>query len=87
MKGAKTGGREKGTPNVTTKKVRQYFLNLVEDNLEQLKSDLMELNPQTRIKYIIELSKFVLPTLKSTDLIINDADGITPFDVRKLWEQ
>lgn len=87
MKGKKTGGRQKGSLNRSTLQVRNYFLELINSNLETIQDDLNTLEPLQRIKIIIELSKFVLPTLKATDLTINDESSILPFDVSNLWKQ
>jgi hypothetical protein len=65
--GTKTGGRTAGTLNKTTTEIRAHFQNLVSDNLEQLNEDLKTLDPLQRLKMIIELSKFVVPTLKATE--------------------
>ena len=67
-KGVKTGGRTKGTANKTTAEIRERFQNLVSNNLTQLDSDIKSLEPLQRLKMIIELSKFVVPTLKATEL-------------------
>ena len=72
--GQKFGGRTKGIPNRTTTEIRQNFQLLIENNLETLESDLKELEPKDRIKAILDLSKFVLPTLKATELSSNDDD-------------
>ncbi len=83
-KGIKTGGRTKGALNKTTAEIREHYQNLVSDNLEQLKSDLKELEPLARLKIIIELSKFVVPTLKAQDLIISNEESNTQIDYSKL---
>lgn len=70
--GKKFGGRKKGTPNKTTEEIRENFQQLVTNNLEQLEEDLKELEPEKRVKLIIELSKFVIPTLRATDLTTSD---------------
>jgi hypothetical protein len=67
-KGIKTGGRIAGTVNKTTSEIRECFQNIVSDNLEQLNEDLKSLEPLHRLKMIIELSKFIIPTLKATEL-------------------
>lgn len=67
----KTGGRKKGTPNKTTSEIRIHYQNLISSNLKQLEVDLLSLQPLQRLKMIIELSKFVLPTLKATDLSLD----------------
>ena len=71
-RGIKTGGRTIGTPNKTTSEIREHFQNLITENLGQLNQDLKELEPLQRLKMIIELSKFVVPTLKATDLKFRD---------------
>jgi len=71
-RGIKTGGRTVGTPNKTTSEIREHFQNLITENLGQLNKDLKELEPLQRLKMIIELSKFVVPTLKATDLKFRD---------------
>jgi len=61
-------GRPKGTANKVTNELREKFTQLLEANFEKLQTDIDALEPKDRIKTILELSKFVLPTLKSTDL-------------------
>lgn len=51
---------------------------LVENNLERLQDDLNELEPKDRIKFILEMAKFILPTLQSVsvdDLRENEAES------------
>ncbi len=79
----KTGGRTKGTPNKVTADIRERFELLVSDNLDVLKNDLNSLEPKDRVRCIIELSKFVLPTLRAVDNTIKEATfikGITFVD-------
>ncbi len=60
-------GRPKGVPNKTTEQVRDAFKELVEGNLEKLKTDIEQLEPKDRIKCVLDIAKFILPTLKSTE--------------------
>ena len=70
-------GRPKGVQNKDTAQIRTSFQLLIENNLEQLENDLKELKPFERIKMILELSKFVVPHLKSMELINpNEEDKI-----------
>jgi hypothetical protein len=91
--GIKTGGRTKGVANKTTAEIREHYQKLVSDNLEQLNNDLKSLEPLQRLKMIIELSKFVVPTLKQQDLtlesgqgvnIISLGNGISPEEIRRI---
>ena len=66
--GKKYGGREKGTPNKITIEIREKFTLLVDNNIDRLQEDIDKLAPKDRIKILIELSKFVLPTLKATEI-------------------
>jgi dsRNA-specific ribonuclease len=66
--GQKFGGRSKGTPNKTTNEIREFYKLLIDDNLEQIKTDLNTLDPKERLKMILELSKFVIPTLKAIEM-------------------
>lgn len=70
----KTGGRSKGVPNKVTTGIREKFTLLLEANFDKLQSDLDLLEPKDRIKTLIEVSKFVIPTLKATDLKIEDKE-------------
>ena len=81
-KGVKTGGRTAGTVNKTTIEIREHFQNLVSDSLVQLKEDLNSLEPLQRLKMIIELSKFVVPTLKATELTTGENSGFQPIEIR-----
>lgn len=89
--GKKTGGRDKGTLNKTTAEIREKFTLLIECNFNKLQTDIDLLEPKDRIKTILELAKFVLPTLKATDLtleseqfvnMINLGNGISPEEIR-----
>lgn len=78
--GNKLGGRKKGSVNKSSLKVRESFTQLLEDNLDQLRQDFKEVEPKERIRLFMELSKYVIPQLKSTE-ITGDMDKpltITP---------
>lgn len=74
MKGKKTGGRKKGTPNKTQAQIREAMQLILEDNLDNLLEDIRALKPADRVKYVLELSKFVVPQLKAVELSSPDGD-------------
>lgn len=63
----KTGGRGKGTPNKITTEIREFYKELIENNLEQIKADLKELTPKERIEVLIKLSEYVIPKLNKVE--------------------
>lgn len=68
----------KGVPNRATSEVREAFKQLVESNLPQMQSDLDSLEPRDRLKFILDIAKFILPTLQAVsvdDLRENEAEG------------
>ena len=64
-------GRIKGSNSATTE-IRNKYLQLIENNFEQLEKDLKTLRASERVKAIIDLSKFVLPTLKATEMNLSN---------------
>jgi len=67
----KYGGRQRGTPNKITKEVKEKFEHLLNSNLDTLQIDLDQLSPRWRVHYILELGKFVIPTMKAQDIDLN----------------
>lgn len=65
--GFKTGGRKKGTENKITTDIREKFNQLLSDNINCLDEDLKALEPKERINAILQLSKFVIPQLKTIE--------------------
>jgi hypothetical protein len=62
-------GRKAGEPNKVTAKVRDAFALLLENNLDSLQSDIDDLKPNERIRVLIQLSEFIIPKLKSIDIM------------------
>lgn len=75
-------GRKKGSVNKATTNVRDAFTLLVQNNLEGLQSDLNALSPRDRIKAIAELSKYVLPQLKSIEYKDENTENFQPIIIQ-----
>lgn len=60
-------GRPKGSTNKSNTELREFLQLLIDENREQLEKDLQELEPKDRIKVILEMMRFVLPTLKNVE--------------------
>lgn len=79
-KGNAGGGRPKGSTNKATTELREFISTLIDENREKIISDLEELDPKERIKTVLEMMRFVLPTLKSVESTINGTvQTVTPF--------
>ena len=59
--GQKFGGRQKGTPNASTKEIKEAINQLITNNIDKLQEDLDSLDPLQRLQMIERLLKFVLP--------------------------
>ena len=57
-----------GVPNKSTNEVRKAFQLLVENNLPKMQKDLDSLEPKDRIKFILDMAKFILPQLQSISI-------------------
>jgi hypothetical protein len=66
--GNKTGGRSKGTPNKNTVELREKFTLLLENNFDKLQTDIDLLEPKDRVKTLLDVAKFVVPTLKAIEV-------------------
>lgn len=66
-KGNNLGGRTKGSRNKTTQKIRDTFLKFIEDNLERMQKDFDQLDAKDRFKFLFEMSRFILPSLKAIE--------------------
>ncbi len=61
-------GRELGTPNKVTAKVRNAFALILENNLDNLQRDIDDLKPSERIKVLIDLATFIIPKMKAIEV-------------------
>lgn len=73
-------GRPKGSENKSTKQVREFYQQIIEDRYDQLNEDLDKLTPKQRWEVILKLSSFLLPKLKEVDI----KDSTTPDHIREL---
>ncbi|MGO3183163.1 MAG: hypothetical protein ACTIJ9_10055 [Aequorivita sp.] len=75
MEKERKAGRPAGSKNKATQGVREKFKELVNNNLSTFQDDLDSLQPMERLTIVMQLAKFVLPTLKATELT-GDLDKI-----------
>ena len=69
--GIKYGGREKGTANKATARLREAFTELLEGNMgrvQELFDKVAEKNPQKALELLLKLSEFALPKLRAIEV-------------------
>ena len=74
-------GRPRGSKNKATSHIREKFQELIESNYEQLEKDIKSLRASERVKAITDLARFVLPTLKATEVEISNTDNFQPITI------
>ena len=75
LPGYSSNGRPKGSKNKATSAVREKFQQLVDSySLEQMKIDLMELDPGERLRIMSGLLDFFIPKLNRTDHTMSMGD-------------
>ena len=86
-KGNTLGGRKKGSKNKATRQIREMVTELIEDNMERIKGDISRMESKERVNAVIQLMKFVLPTLKSQEIdLTTDMDFEPPQWLKDLDE-
>ena len=77
--GYKTGGRMLGSTNKETAEIRQRLKLILDSNIEQINTDLKAIeDPAQRIRLLLDLAKFVIPTLKATELTAVQNEQVRP---------
>jgi len=70
--GIKTGGRQRGTPNLITQEIRAIIKNIIANELEQLQTTLKDMDPDKRLEVIIKLLPYVLPKVEPVPMEKNE---------------
>jgi hypothetical protein len=67
-------GRPVGSKNVSTARVKEFYLELLEGNLENIQNWLNQTaaeDPKGALDFLIKLSPFVIPKKSETDMTID----------------
>jgi hypothetical protein len=82
FKGVRQNGRTPGSPNKSTKEVRERFKALLDNNIETIEKDLLLLEPKDRINAILQLAKYVVPQLRSIEVNEMNIKDIEPIIIQ-----
>jgi len=64
----KTGGRKAGTPNKTTKEVKEWVSGLLTDGRARFEQALLQLSPEEYIKTYMGLMPYITPKMQAISL-------------------
>ena len=78
-------GRPEGSKNKSTKQIRESIQQLVENNIESIQESLDSMSPKDKMKYIIDLLKLVLPTLRPVEYFNSTKENVPSIDFGKLF--
>ncbi len=73
----KTGGREKGTPNKTTRETKELLKSILQNQLDMLEEKQDELTHGERIALAKSILPYILPRLQST--VIREGEPLGQF--------
>ncbi|MGB3454599.1 MAG: hypothetical protein WBA59_12325 [Moheibacter sp.] len=79
-------GRPKGSKNRTNEKIRNAFLKFVSNNVDEMQESFDLLEPKERFRVLLDVTKFILPTLKSIEYG-NVLDELSEEDFQTLIEK
>ena len=79
FKGERQNGRS--TPNKANTKVKEAFASLLENNLEGLQKDINSLEAKDRLRFLIDLSAYVIPKLKAIEVTNENENKVNPIYV------
>lgn len=71
MKGKKTGGRRKGTPNKVTSITREVINDIAVGMFDKVMADISKLSPKDRVHVFLKLAEFNVSKPQSIDLEVN----------------
>ena len=72
-------GRGKGTPNKTTKEIREAYQNLVEMNLDNMTMWLEQVamvDPEKAMDLMLKLSEYIIPKLARQEVVGSDGSDL-----------
>lgn len=81
------GGRPKGSLNKSTLQTRQFIASLLEDNKEQIISDLMMIEPFQRLQMYEKFMSYIVPKANIQTQLTVDINKLTESDLDTIINQ
>lgn len=84
------GGRSKGTPNKVTMAMKEWLSALIDENREQMITDLAALEPRDRLMMLERFMAYIIPKQQSVkaDVGVRNEEGLDIAEqLRRLAEE
>lgn len=65
-------GRPRGAKNKSSERIRRFFSDFIEENMQELNEAFAELRPRDKFSVLLEMAKYVTPTLKAQGDLIDE---------------
>lgn len=65
-------GRPAGSKNKANDRIKRFFSQFIEDHLQDLNDSFGELRPREKFSVLLEMAKYILPTLKAQGDLIDE---------------
>ena len=75
------GGRPKGSKNRVTAAVRESLTLAVKNSIINIEEDLQAMKPKDRLNVITNLLKYIIPTLKASEMELKAGKGFDNADL------
>jgi hypothetical protein len=73
----KTGGRQKGTPNILTKEIRNLLKQFISNEMDYVMENINQLELKDRVQFLSRLLPYILPKMNP---IMHNADEPITFN-------
>jgi hypothetical protein len=70
-------GRKSGVPNRSNAQIKDAFQMLLENNIDLMQEDILSLEPNERLKFMLQLATFIIPKMKSIQVNDTSEETIT----------
>ena len=69
---SKGRGRPAGSKNKSSERIRQFFSDFIENNMGELNDSFSELKPREKFSVLLEMAKYILPTMRAQGDLIDE---------------
>ena len=80
-------GKPSGAKNKASRELRKRISDFIEKNIDQIESDINEMEPKERVKVFIQLMEYAIPKMRSIEADITQDESLTDTERAEIIEQ